>query len=130
MKRFLFLFFTMLALGVMSVAAQGQDTSQTGSMADITAFTGIIAAVSLIGTQAFKLIPVIEYNAWLKILLSVIVGILVTFISWRFSLATFLIGIQWWQALVYGAGAGLLGCGMFDVLKALLPQKDDFVELE
>jgi hypothetical protein len=130
MKRFLFLFFMMFALSITGVAAQGQYTSQTGSMADITAFTGIIAAVALVGTQIVKMIPAIGYSARLKILVSVFIGILATFISWKLSLAAFLTGVQWWQALIYGAGAGLLGSGMFDVLKALFPSKDNFVEIE
>ncbi|MDR2764122.1 MAG: hypothetical protein LBB90_03725 [Tannerella sp.] len=127
MKRFLFLFTLMMSLslgGAVYVYAQ-EAPADAGSPAalDLTTFTGIVAAVSLVVTQLAKIIPVVAEKTWLKILVSVGVAILASLLAWHFGWAQFLQGLAWWMAVFYGAGAGLTASGAYDLIKSLFTVK-------
>lgn len=128
MKRILIVMSILLMLSLnVSVYAQevlpeANELSQI--VIDLSTFTGIVAFVSLIVTQLAKFIPVIDSRALWKILTSVAVGCLATFISWRFNLAEFLNNLTWWQMLVQGIFAGLTASGAYDLIKSAIGKKN------
>lgn len=116
----------MLSFGIsvyaQEVLPESNEISQI--VIDLSSFTGIVAFVSLIVTQVVKLIPTIDSRAIFKVLSSIAVGCLATFISWRFSLAELLNDLQWWQMLIQGAIAGLTASGAYDLIKSAIGKKE------
>lgn len=110
--------FLMLTIGITCVVAQDSlpDPPDTVFVLNLTTFTGIVAAISLVGTQLVKLIPAIGNSTLLKILASVVIGIAATLISWHFGWADFLIGLNWWKAIIYGFLSGLTASGAYDLI--------------
>ncbi len=100
------------------------DPEVSSSVFDLSTFTGIVAVISLIVTQLAKKIPVISTNTILKILVSVIVGIAASLLSWWLGLADFLTGLLWWQVLIQGLLAGLTACGFYDLFKGVFGKKE------
>lgn len=110
----------MVSLVTGSLYAQEAVTDPaTSFVIDLSTFTGIVAVVSALVTQVTKLIPAISGSKLAKIGVSVAVGILVCVLAWVLQLTTLLSGYVWWQVLIYGAAAGLSGCGFYDVIKAI-----------
>ena len=91
---------------------------------DLSTFTGIVAAISLIVTQVAKVIPVIGVNRVLKIASSLVVGVIVSLLSHWFGVASFLIELPIWQVVTQGLFAGLMACGIYDIIKPLFGKKD------
>lgn len=123
MKRFLF----MLLLLTVSFSLYAVDLSpleETSFIVELGTFTGLIAVVSFFVTQMAKLIPAIGNHRWAKILVSIVVGILVCIFTWLTKQTPFLIGLDAWQVILYGAGAGLSGCGFYDIVKPILELVD------
>jgi hypothetical protein len=128
MKRFLFLALATLFLSC-GVAFAGEAAPAAvpdpGFVLDLTTFAGVVALVSLLGTQLAKLVPAIAEKALWKILVSAALGMAVTLLAWKTGLAAFLSGIAWWHALLYGIGAGLSASGAYDLLRALFAKTDN-----
>lgn len=101
-------------------AADEVATISGGMMFDLGTFTGLVALVSFLVTQLAKLIPAIDAKRWLKILVSVAVGAIASVLAWLTDLAAFMAGLDIWQVLLYGVGAGLSGCGFYDIVKPFL----------
>jgi hypothetical protein len=126
MKRFLFFTLVISSLSLWSVTyayAQEAPPEESVSAIDLTTFTGIVAAVSLIVTQLAKLIPAVSEKNWLKILVSVAVAVAVSLPARHFGLAQFLQGLSWWMVVCYGIGAGLTASGAYDLIKSLFATK-------
>lgn len=124
MKKFLLMFMVFLTFAVIPIMAQdggGGDISiGTGT------FAGITALVSMIVTQIAKQIAVVANNNWLKIIISVVVGLLVVVGSKLLNLPSEILdGTSWAQALLVGALAGLSGSGFYDLIKAFISKKED-----
>lgn len=102
-------------------AAITQTATVTDSsfVIDLGTFTGIVALISALVTQLFKVIPSIKQNKLTKILLSVASGIVICFIAWALHISPLLTDFEWWAALIYGIAAGLSGCGFYDIVKAI-----------
>ena len=114
----------LLSVPVFSQTLSALDNPNVSAItANLSTFMGIVAFVSLVVTQLAKLIPVIDINKVLKILTSVLVGILASFASWWFGLAEFLSGLIWWQVLIQGIFSGLVACGAYDLLRSLLSKQ-------
>lgn len=124
MKRFLF--FVILLLSIESatyVYGQDQPADADASAIDLTTFTGIVAAVSLVVTQLAKIVPAVYEKAWLKISVSVAIAVIASLLAWHFGWAAFLQGLAWWMAVFYGVGAGLTASGAYDLIKSLFAAK-------
>lgn len=119
MKK-IFLVMSMLLLFVCGAFAQTEVSNEgTQIILDLSTFGGIVAVISPVVTQIFKLIPAIDGSKIAKIGISVGVGIIVCMLAWVLKVSEPLAGLIWWQTLVYGVAAGLSGCGFYDLVKVV-----------
>ncbi len=125
---------SMLMLFVCGAFAQTEVSNEgTQIILDLSTFTGIVAVISSVVTQIFKLIPAIDGSKIAKIGISVAVGIVVCMLSWLLKVSEPLAGLIWWQTLIYGVAAGLSGCGFYDLVKVvweLFKPKDEVIHLD
>lgn len=125
---------SMLLLFVGGAFAQTEVSNEgTQIILDLSTFTGIVAVISSVVTQIFKLIPAIDGSKIAKIGISVAVGIVVCMLSWLLKVSEPLAGLIWWQILIYGVAAGLSGCGFYDLVKVvweLFKPKDEVIHLD
>lgn len=119
MKK-IFLVMSMLLLFVCGAFAQTEVSNEgTQIILDLSTFGGIVAVISPVVTQIFKLIPAIDGSKIAKIGISVGVGIIVCMLAWVLKISEPLAGLIWWQTLIYGVAAGLSGCGFYDLVKVV-----------
>ena len=113
-----------LCMMIVSVGVYAQSVepviSDTSFVVDLGTFTGIVAVVSFLVTQISKVISFVNENKWAKIAISVFVGAGICAACWATGLAPFLSGLTWWQVIIYGVGAGLSGCGLYEIVKPIL----------
>lgn len=125
---------SMLMLFVCGVFAQTEvSNEETQIILDLSTFGGIVAVISPVVTQIFKLIPAIDGSKIAKIGISVAVGIVVCMLAWILKVSEPLAGLIWWQTLIYGVAAGLSGCGFYDLVKVvweLFKPKDEVIHLD
>lgn len=125
---------SMLLLFVCGAFAQTEVSNEgTQIILDLSTFGGIVAVISSVVTQIFKLIPSIDGSKIAKIGISVAVGIVVCMLSWLLKVSEPLAGLIWWQTLIYGVAAGLSGCGFYDLVKVvweLFKPKEDVIHLD
>jgi hypothetical protein len=125
---------SMLLLFVCGVFAQTEVSNEgTQIILDLSTFGGIVAVISPVVTQIFKLIPAIDGSKIAKIGISVAVGIVVCMLAWVLKISEPLAGLIWWQTLIYGVAAGLSGCGFYDLVKVvweLFKPKEDVIHLD
>lgn len=125
---------SMLMLFVCGVFAQTEVSNEgTQIILDLSTFGGIVAVISSVVTQIFKLIPSIDGSKIAKIGISVAVGIAVCMLAWLLKVSEPLAGLIWWQTLIYGVAAGLSGCGFYDLVKVvweLFKPKDEVIHLD
>lgn len=125
---------SMLMLFVCGVFAQTEVSNEgTQIILDLSTFGGIVAVISSVVTQIFKLIPSIDGSKITKIGISVAVGIVVCMLAWVLKISEPLAGLIWWQTLIYGVAAGLSGCGFYDLVKVvweLFKPKEDVIHLD
>lgn len=121
MKKIVFVI-CLLLMSVAATYAQAVEPEPQGSefIVDLGTFAGIVAVVSFLVTQISKLISYINEHRWAKIAISLFVGAGICSASWATGLAPFLSGLTIWQVLIYGVGAGLSGCGLYDIVKPVL----------
>lgn len=133
MKK-IFLVMSMLLLFVCGAFAQTEVSNEgTQIILDLSTFGGIVAVISSVVTQIFKLIPSIDGSKIAKIGISVAVGIAVCMLAWLLKVSEPLAGLIWWQTLIYGVAAGLSGCGFYDLVKVvweLFKPKDEVIHLD
>lgn len=115
-----------------ALMAQGVETpAESGTLVDVTTFTGMMAVVTAIVTQVCKLVPFIGEKKWAKVLCSVVVGIAATMACWALQVSDFVAGLVWWQALLAGVAAGISAAGFYDVVKAIWsifkPKEEDTI---
>ncbi|HCC51113.1 MAG TPA: hypothetical protein DEQ30_02915 [Porphyromonadaceae bacterium] len=91
---------------------------------DLSTFAGIVACISLIVTQLAKTAPAISEKAILKILMSLAIGIGLTFFAWWLNIAPFLGNMIWWQVLIQGILSGGAACGIYDLIKSLFSKQE------
>ena len=119
MKK-IFLVMSMLLLFVCGAFAQTEVSNEgTQIILDLSTFGGIVAVISPVVTQIFKLIPAIDGSKIAKIGIPVGVGIIVCMLAWVLKISEPLAGLIWWQTLIYGVAAGLSGCGFYDLVKVV-----------
>ena len=125
---------SMLLLFVCGVFAQTEVSNEgTQIILDLSTFGGIVAVISSVVTQIFKLIPSIDGSKIAKIGISVGVGIIVCMLAWVLKSSEPLAGLIWWQTLIYGVAAGLSGCGFYDLVKVvweLFKPKDEVIHMD
>lgn len=115
MKKLLLFLFLLCPFALMAQTSE----PATGTIVDVTTFTGIMAIVTAIATQVAKVIPAIDSNKWLKVLTSLLVGVLVCVICWLLNASPLLQGLLWWQALLYGVAVGVSAGGFYDLVKVV-----------
>lgn len=76
------------------------------TFASVAALTGVI-------TEVIKKLFKEDIPNWAKILISWVTGIILGFFAWGFDLGMFA-GLEWWQTLLWGLGAGLASNGIWD----------------
>lgn len=119
MKKVMFVI-VMMMIFVSGVFAQTEVSNEgTQIILDLSTFGGIVAVISSVVTQIFKLIPAIDGSKIAKIGISVGVGIIVCMLAWLLKVSEPLAGLIWWQTLIYGVAAGLSGCGFYDLVKVV-----------
>lgn len=125
---------SMLMLFVCGAFAQTEVSNEgTQIILDLSTFGGIVAVISSVVTQIFKLIPSIDGSKIAKIGISVAVGIVVCMLAWVLKISEPLAGLIWWQTLIYGVAAGLSGCGFYDLVKVvweLFKPKDEVIRMD
>ena len=125
---------SMLLFFVCGAFAQTEVSNEgTQIILDLSTFGGIVAVISSVVTQIFKLIPAIDGSKIAKIGISVGVGIIVCMLAWVLKISEPLAGLIWWQTLIYGVAAGLSGCGFYDLVKVvwkLFKPKDEVIHLD
>lgn len=125
---------SILMLFVCGAFAQTEVSNEgTQIILDLSTFGGIVAVISSVVTQIFKLIPAIDGSKIAKIGISVAVGIVVCMLAWLLKVSEPLAGLIWWQTLIYGVAAGLSGCGFYDLVKVvweLFKPKDEVIHLD
>ena len=98
------------ALVCIPVIAQDVSYSPPGVEMGFGTFAALVAIIPFV-VELFKKIPgvsglVIQIVSW-------ITGIALCLAGWKFHLG-FLSGVQWYVAVLYGVGAGLVANGIFD----------------
>lgn len=125
---------SMLLFFVCGVFAQTEISNEgTQIILDLSTFGGIVAVISSVVTQIFKLIPAIDGSKIAKIGISVAVGIAVCMLAWVLKISEPLAGLIGWQTLIYGVAAGLSGCGFYDLVKVvweLFKPKDEVIHMD
>lgn len=125
---------SMLMLFVCGAFAQTEVSNEgTQIILDLSTFGGIVAVISSVVTQIFKLVPSIDGSKIAKIGISVAVGIVVCMLAWVLKISEPLAGLIWWQTLIYGVAAGLSGCGFYDLVKVvweLFKPKDEVIRMD
>lgn len=125
---------SMLLLFVCGVFAQTEVSNEgTQIILDLSTFGGIVAVISSVVTQIFKVVPSIDGSKIAKIGISVGVGIVVCMMAWLLKVSEPMAGLIWWQTLIYGVAAGLSGCGFYDLVKVvweLFKPKDEVIHLD
>ena len=115
----MYVFLFMLLCVDRILAETGALSEETQFVLDLSTFTGIVAVISSIVTQIFKISPSINGSKIAKIGISVGVGIAVCMLGWLLQISEPLAGLIWWQVLIYGVAAGLSGCGFYDLVKVI-----------
>jgi len=117
--------FSIFAISLPVLAQTDPPGSEAVSDAiNLTTFAGIVACVSLIVTQISKVIPAVASKSIFKILISLAVGIVITFFAWWLSLAAFLDDMLWWQVLIQGVLSGGAASGIYDLIKSLFSKQE------
>lgn len=122
MKKIVFVICLLLMSVVATYAQTAIEPEPQGSefVIDLGTFTGIVAVVSFLVTQITKLIAYVNEHRWAKIVVSLFVGAGICSACWATGLTPFLSSLPIWQVLIYGVGAGLSGCGLYDIVKPIL----------
>lgn len=122
MKKIVFVI-CLLLMSVVATYAQAviePEPESSELIVDLGTFTGIVAVISFLVTQLSKIVSFVQENKWVKIAVSVFIGAGICSACWATGLTPFLSGLTLWQVLIYGAGAGLSGCGLYDIVKPIL----------
>lgn len=104
--------FLMMFLPVIAIAQETDTGGEIDYNQVFITFAALSAAVPFVVEGIKKLIPAIDKSKIAIIIVSWVIPILVTMFGWVFELG-FLAERAWWQALLYGLGAGLVSNGLF-----------------
>lgn len=113
MKNFIIALIFGLLCSIGILTAQTVDLPVgTDYEAYFATFVGIVSVTSII-TEFIKKLFKVEPTAWVQRIISWLIGIILGMFAWGFHLGMFN-GLDWWQALLWGLGAGLASNGLFD----------------
>lgn len=108
MKRFI-MFFCMILCSITMIFAQGSEVEVPDYAQGFETFTALVAITPIVTEFIKRFIPNMN-GIWTQVT-SWIIAIVVSMFGWYFNLG-FLADINWWQALLYGIGAGLASNGI------------------
>lgn len=98
---------------VACIFAQGELPEETVDYAaNFTTFAGVVGVTAVV-TEFIKKLFKVEPSEWIQRIISWVIGIGLGMFAWGFNLGMFE-GLDWWQALLWGFGAGLASNGVFD----------------
>ena len=98
---------------VACIFAQGELPEETVDYAaNFATFAGVVGVTAVV-TEFIKKLFKVEPSEWVQRIISWVIGIGLGMFAWGFNLGMFE-GLDWWQALLWGFGAGLASNGVFD----------------
>lgn len=93
--------------------AQGELPEETVDYAaNFATFAGVVGVTTVV-TEFIKKLFKTEPSEWVQRIISWVIGIGLGMFAWGFHLGMFE-GLDWWQALLWGFGAGLASNGFWD----------------
>lgn len=112
MKQFLMmlLFGLLCSIGVYAqteVPVEGTDYASY-----FATFAGVVGVAAIV-TEAIKKLFKSPPTGWGSRIISWVIGILLGLFAWIFNIGMFE-GLEWWQSLLWGFGAGLASNGAYD----------------
>ena len=100
--------------------AQGTEASEIGQyVIDLSSFAGVVALIGSIVTQVTKVSSYVSSNKWLQIVLAILIGITLSFVSWFLGISPVVEGLIWWQTLVVGVLSGIGSMGLYDLVSMI-----------
>lgn len=120
MKKFL-LMMVMMITSLSLFAQTGGELvgGDSGIVLDLTTFTGIAAAVSMLVTQLSKVIKAVNDSKWLKVVIAFVSGIVICMLTKLLGIQSPLLELSWGGAVIYGLFAGSVSAGFYDLLKMI-----------
>lgn len=98
---------------VACIFAQGELPEETVDYAaNFATFAGVVGVTAVV-TEFIKKLFKVEPSEWVQRIISWVIGIGLGMFAWGFNLGMFE-GLDWWQALLWGFGAGLASNGVWD----------------
>lgn len=98
---------------VTCIFAQGELPEETVDYAaNFATFAGVVGVTTVV-TEFIKKLFKTEPSEWVQRIISWVIGIGLGMFAWGFHLGMFE-GLDWWQALLWGFGAGLASNGFWD----------------
>ena len=98
---------------VACIFAQGELPEETVDYAaNFATFAGVVGVTAVV-TEFIKKLFKVEPSEWVQRIISWVIGIGLGMFAWGFNFGMFE-GLDWWQALLWGFGAGLASNGVFD----------------
>lgn len=95
------------------IFAQGELPEETiDYAANFATFAGVVGVTAVV-TEFIKKLFKVEPSEWVQRIISWVIGIGLGMFAWGFNLGMFE-GLDWWQALLWGFGAGLASNGFWD----------------
>lgn len=91
----------------------------SGLVLDFGTYAGLSVIIGTAVTQLAKFIPYVKEHNWLKILISIVVGIIVAVVVKAIGLESPVTSLDWGMAVLAGALTGLASSGLYDLAKAI-----------
>lgn len=91
---------------------RGTSRRNSRLRSNFATFAGVVGVTAVV-TEFIKKLFKVEPSEWVQRIISWVIGIGLGMFAWGFNLGMFE-GLDWWQALLWGFGAGLASNGVFD----------------
>ena len=108
-----------VAVMIPMVSFAQNGIGESGLVFDFGTYAGLSIIIGTVVTQRAKFIPNVKEHNWLKILVSIVVGIIVAVIVKTVGLESPVTSLSWGLAVLAGALTGLASSGLYDLAKAI-----------
>lgn len=116
MKNFVCL---IIAAMIPMVLFAQDGTGESGLVLDFGTYAGLSVVIGTAVTQLAKFIPYVKEHNWLKILVSIVMGIIVAVIVKAIGIESPVTSLSWGLAVLAGALTGLASSGLYDLAKII-----------